>query len=45
MKFLALEHHLQLHPKLVVTKNPLVANGQNIAVAMEGCRANLCLIW
>ena len=32
MKFLALEHHLQLQPRLVVSKNPLATTGRNIVL-------------
>ena len=40
MKFLALKHHVQLHPGLVVSKNP-----QNIVAPLEGYRASLtCLV-
>ena len=43
MKFLALEHHLKLHPRLVVSKNPLAASGQNIVVASKGYSLS-CLV-
>ena len=40
MKFLALKHHVQLHPGIVVSKNP-----QNIVAPLEGYRASLtCLV-
>ena len=32
MKFLALEHHLQLQARLVVSKNLLATTGQNIVL-------------
>ena len=45
MKFLALEHHLHLHPRLVVSKNPVAASGRNIVAASKGCRTSLSLVW
>ena len=33
MKFLALEHHLQLHPILAVSKNLLAVSGRNIVAS------------
>ena len=44
MKFLALEHHLQLQPRLIVLENPLAASRWNIFVASEGYRASLSLV-